>query len=153
MLTKSLRKFSGNKLEEIFSNTIHHLPRETRKIRNKEALKLYREVLRLTKEFTWHDENNRLWAERIQASARQEFEMARNEKDPFIIGQMIVTSKEAIQKVREKLIEKYHRVNQEVLDGTFHTKNQERVMRYQRSQQMQQSQGESKMSFDTIIEK
>ena len=137
----------------MFSNSIHKLPRETRRVKNKEALKLYRDVLKLTREFTWHDENNRLWAERIKNSARQEFELARDEKDPFLIGQMIVTSKEAIQKVREKLIEKYNRVNQEVLDGTFHTNNQQRVLRYQRMTQSQQTQNEGKMIFDSITEK
>ncbi len=148
MLRVISRRFSGNKLEEMLSKGVHQLPREKQKIKNKEALKIYRSILKLTREFTWHDENNRLWAERIKSSARQEFELARYEKDPFLIGQMIITSKEAIEKVREKLIQKYYKVNQELVSGTLHSQN---APRRQPPFGKQPSQ-EKEITFNSIIE-
>ena len=47
---------------------------------NREAIRLYREILRTAKFFTWNDETGRVWSERLKESARKEFEEARYER-------------------------------------------------------------------------
>jgi hypothetical protein len=46
----------------------------------REALALYREVLRYSNLFVWRDERGRVWRDVIRASARQEYEAARREQ-------------------------------------------------------------------------
>ena len=41
---------------------------------NKEALRLYRDILRATRMFTWPDDKGVPWRETLQRNARQEFE-------------------------------------------------------------------------------
>lgn len=117
MIRRVCRRFS--ELEEIFSNDINKLKKSNKPIPKRESLLLYRQVLKFSREFNWMDERGTGWSEKIRRSARSEFEAARNEKDPFLIGQMIVTSKDAISKVREKLIKKYAETNKQLLTGSF----------------------------------
>ena len=117
MLRVASRKFS--ELEDIFSGSVHNLKRNNKPMPRRESLLLYRQVLKFSKEFHWLNERGENWGEKIRQSARNEFELARHEKDPFLIGQMIVTSKDAMTKVREKLIKKYSETNNQLLTGNF----------------------------------
>ena len=44
----------------------------------------------------------------LRKSARKEFEIARDERDPLVAMRMIVTSREAIQEARKRMNEKLH---------------------------------------------
>ncbi len=101
----------------MLSKGVHQLPRANKPFPNKEALKLYRKALKFSNELTWTDDRGASWRERVRTSARHEFEVARDEPDPFIVGQMIVTGHEAIKRLREKLIKKYAEMNQKLAEG------------------------------------
>lgn len=51
----------------------------------REALSLYREVLRYSNLFVWRDERGRPWRDVLRASARKEFEEARFEQVIFYV--------------------------------------------------------------------
>lgn len=76
----------------------------------REALSLYREVLRYSNLFVWRDEVGRPWRDVIRASARQEFEAARHEPDPELINRMIVTGRDAVQRTVEGFMQKRQRI-------------------------------------------
>lgn len=68
----------------------------------REALSLYREVLRTTKAFHWCDENGIPWNERLRKSARDEFETAKQERDPLIVARLLVMGRDSLQKIQQK---------------------------------------------------
>lgn len=70
------------------------------------ALHLYRTILRYSALFSWVDDHGVAWTQRLRQSARSEFEAARNESDPEVIARLILTSRESVDKVMEKLLEK-----------------------------------------------
>lgn len=76
----------------------------------REALALYREVLRYSNLFVWKDEHGRMWRDVIRSSARQEFEAARFEPDPELINRMIVTGRDAVQRTVEGFMKKRARI-------------------------------------------
>jgi len=71
-----------------------------------EAIKLYRDILRAVKNFDFPDEKGRPWKELIQESARREFEQSRYETNPEIIARMLITGRDCLDKVKEKMIQK-----------------------------------------------
>jgi Complex 1 protein (LYR family). len=71
----------------------------------KEALSLYREILRTTKAFHWCDERGIPWNARLRKEARKEFEASREERDPLMIAKMLVTGRDCVQKIQQKLNE------------------------------------------------
>jgi hypothetical protein len=88
--------------------------RETARTRllttRREALSLYREVLRYSNLFVWRDEHGRMWRDVIRSSARQEFEAARHEPDPELINRMIVTGRDAVHRTVEGFLKKRARI-------------------------------------------
>mmetsp|Transcript_19565 Transcript_19565/g.24672 ORF Transcript_19565/g.24672 Transcript_19565/m.24672 type:complete len:111 (-) Transcript_19565:57-389(-) len=68
----------------------------------KEALSLYREILRTTKAFHWCDERGMPWNTRLRQEARKEFEASREETDPLIIARMLVTGRDCVQQIQQK---------------------------------------------------
>jgi hypothetical protein len=76
----------------------------------REALSLYREVLRYSNLFVWKDEHGRVWRDVIRSSARQEFEAARHEPDPELINRMIVTGRDAVQRTVEGFLQRRARI-------------------------------------------
>jgi len=79
----------------------------------REALSLYREILRYSNLFVWRDEHGRRWKDVIRASARQEFEQARFEPDPELINRMIVTGRDAVQRTMEAFMKRRARIIEE----------------------------------------
>lgn len=75
------------------------------KFRKQEALKLYREVLRICKLFTWNDTTTGLpWADLIRTSAREELESSRQENDPEILARALVNARFALDDLIEKVL-------------------------------------------------
>ncbi|KAH9693548.1 complex 1 protein containing protein expressed [Citrus sinensis] len=72
----------------------------------REALSLYRDILRATRFFMWPDERGVLWRDILRESVRKEFEEARFEKDPEIVTRLLIGGRDAVQSALEKLAEK-----------------------------------------------
>lgn len=68
----------------------------------REALSLYREILRTAKHFHWCDPNGILWNQRLPQQARQEFKMAKEEHDPLILARLLVTGRDCVQQVQNR---------------------------------------------------
>jgi len=72
----------------------------------REALRLYRDVLRLCKKFNFRNEKGERWSDVLKKSARQEFEQGRWETDPIIITKLIIGGRDALQQIEEKFAKK-----------------------------------------------
>ncbi|KAK1297716.1 hypothetical protein QJS10_CPB15g00355 [Acorus calamus] len=85
----------------------------------REALSLYRDILRATRFFTWPDPRSGLpWGDVLRANARREFDEARHERDPEVITRLLIGGRDAVQNALDKLVEKHRRmVEQERRDG------------------------------------
>lgn len=71
----------------------------------REALSLYREIMRISALFDWPNEQGVLWRDVLRTSARQEFEDARFEQDPEVINRLLVVGRDAVSRVSERFIE------------------------------------------------
>lgn len=94
----------------------------TQSVRSKEALSLYREILRTAKHFHWSDNvasNNSNaspsnasnststgtgmpWNLKLKQMARKEFEESRQETDPLIIARLLITGRDCLQQIQQK---------------------------------------------------
>lgn len=72
----------------------------------REALHLYRDILRATRYFMWPDSRGVLWRDVLRENARKEFEEARFEKDPEIVTRLLIGGREAVESAIGKLVEK-----------------------------------------------
>jgi hypothetical protein len=72
----------------------------------KEALSLYREILRTAKAFHWVDESTgEPWNLRLKNEARKEFNSSKEETDPLIIARMLVTGRDCVQQIQNKFMD------------------------------------------------
>ncbi|XP_042513296.1 uncharacterized protein LOC122088182 [Macadamia integrifolia] len=72
----------------------------------REALSLYRDVIRATRFFVWPDSRGVLWRDVLRENARKEFEEARFERDPEVITRLLISGRDSVQAAIDKLIEK-----------------------------------------------
>lgn len=72
----------------------------------REALSLYRDILRATRYFMWPDSRGVLWRDVLRENARKEFEDARYESDPEIVTRLLIGGRDAVQSALDKLAEK-----------------------------------------------
>ncbi|KAG7659723.1 Complex 1 LYR protein [Arabidopsis suecica] len=72
----------------------------------REALSLYRDILRATRFFTWIDSRGNLWRDVLRENARKEFEAARFETDPEVITRLLIGGSDAVSSALDKLAEK-----------------------------------------------
>lgn len=72
----------------------------------REALSLYRDILRATRFFTWTDSRGNLWRDVLRENARKEFEAARFETDPEVITRLLIGGSDAVSSALDKLAEK-----------------------------------------------
>lgn len=72
----------------------------------REALSLYRDIIRATRFFMWPDARGVLWRDILRENARKEFEDAKFEKDPEIITKLLIGGREAVESAIDKLVEK-----------------------------------------------
>ena len=79
----------------------------------REALVLYREVLRYSNLFVWKDERGRMWRDVIRDSTRKEFEAARYEQDPEIVNKLIITGRDCVQRTMETFGSKRRQIIEE----------------------------------------
>mmetsp|Transcript_14372 Transcript_14372/g.36396 ORF Transcript_14372/g.36396 Transcript_14372/m.36396 type:complete len:95 (+) Transcript_14372:113-397(+) len=69
---------------------------------NREALRLYREVLRTAKCFYWPNDDGEQWSVVLRRNARKEFEAAREETDPLIIARLLVVGRDCLHEVQHR---------------------------------------------------
>ncbi|XP_021894538.1 uncharacterized protein LOC110812156 [Carica papaya] len=72
----------------------------------REALSLYRDIIRASRFFMWTDTRGILWRDILRENARKEFEDARFETDPEIITRLLIGGRDAVQSALENLAEK-----------------------------------------------
>jgi hypothetical protein len=68
-----------------------------------ESIRLYRDILRAARMFTWRNQAGELWSDVLRKNARLEFEQARNEKDPLVIARMLVVGRDALNQATDKV--------------------------------------------------
>ncbi|KAF0893295.1 hypothetical protein E2562_023934 [Oryza meyeriana var. granulata] len=76
----------------------------------REALGLYRDILRVTRLFEWPDERGVPWREVLRANARREFEEARGERDPEVVARLLIGGRDAVQQALDRLAEASRRM-------------------------------------------
>ncbi|CAH8386299.1 unnamed protein product [Eruca vesicaria subsp. sativa] len=72
----------------------------------REALSLYRDILRATRFYVWTDSRGALWRDVLRENARKEFEAARFETDPEVITRLLIGGSDAVSSALDKLAEK-----------------------------------------------
>ncbi|KAL3378109.1 hypothetical protein AABB24_004169 [Solanum stoloniferum] len=72
----------------------------------REALSLYRDVIRVTRFFMWANSQGIPWRDVLRENVRKEFEEARFERDPEVITRLLIGGRDALQASLDKLAEK-----------------------------------------------
>ena len=83
----------------------------------KEALSLYRAVIRASVLFVWRDTKGRVWKDVIRESARKEFEQDKHERDPEIVNRLILSGREAVDVALDKFMEQRQKIMDEESKG------------------------------------
>lgn len=81
---------------------------------NREAVHLYREILRTSRAFYWPNENGEQWSQVLATSARKEFEEARYEMDPVIIARLLVVGRDALMQAQNKFTEMEEKMKEHI---------------------------------------
>lgn len=63
---------------------------------NREAIALYREIIRATRLFHWCNDKGEPWGRILRESSRKEFEQARHETDPLIVARLLVVGRQCL---------------------------------------------------------
>ena len=69
-----------------------------------ESLKLYRDILRSSKMFTWPNEVGEPWSQVLRKNARKEFEQARFEMDHKIILRLQYVGRDCLNQTTDKYL-------------------------------------------------
>ena len=84
----------------------------------REALSLYRDILRASQFFTWTDSRGILRRDILRVNAQKEFEAAWFEIDPEIVTWLLLGGQDAVESALEKLAEKQRQeIEKERCDG------------------------------------
>ena len=57
----------------------------------------------MTKRFTWNNEDGEPWRDILRKTSRNEFESLRPETDNLKVGKFMLTWRESIQRIHEKI--------------------------------------------------
>jgi hypothetical protein len=85
----------------------------------KESIKLYRDILRATKAFTWKNEQGTMWKNILRENTRKEFEQARYERDPLIINRLLIVGRDCLNQTTER----YSKALKDLKDKIDSTRN------------------------------
>lgn len=67
-----------------------------------ESLKLYRDILRASRCFTWNNEQGVPWSTILRVNARKEFDAAKFERDPVMVTKMLFVGRQCLNDSMEK---------------------------------------------------
>ena len=81
---------------------------------NVESLRLYRDIWRASRAFTWPNEKGELWRDVLRREARKEFEAASVERDPIIVARLLVVGRDCLNKTQEKFSEAAQKIVQDI---------------------------------------
>lgn len=106
---------SQEHLEDLFTKNLDKASRKKPEgprllTTRREALSLYREVLRYSNLFVWKDAQGRTWRDVIRESTRKEYEDARFETDPEIINKLIITGRDCVQRTIEGFMKRRQQI-------------------------------------------
>eukprot|EP00741_Cyanophora_paradoxa_P020730 tig00021293_g20010.t1 len=93
---------------------------------NKEAVRLYREIVRTARHFTWPDKDGVPWGVKLIQNARKEFEEAREERDPEIINRLLLVGRDCLMEVQNRVRVK----NEALIQSIEASKNQPAAPRW-----------------------
>ena len=79
-----------------------------------ETLKLYRDILRATKLFTWNHTNGEPWSRIIRNNARKEFDQAKGERDPTMIARLLYVGRQSYDQTMEKFAAKSKSIQDDI---------------------------------------
>ena len=79
------------------------MERAEKPIPNREILLTYREVLKMTQRFNWNNEDGEPWQEILRRTSRAEFELMRKDSDSIKVGKFLLTWRETVSKIHEKI--------------------------------------------------
>ena len=82
---------------------VETLERSNKPVANAEILRLYREVLQMTKRFTWANDDGEPWDKILNKTARVEFEALRGETDTVKVAQFLITWRDSVARIHEKV--------------------------------------------------
>lgn len=85
------------------TSSIDQLERSHKPIPNAELLRLYREVMQMTRRFTWANEDGEPWQQILRKTARAEFESLRSETDSVKVGKFLITWRESLRQIHNKV--------------------------------------------------
>lgn len=80
----------------------------------KESLKLYRDILRASRMFTWPHESGLSWGEVLRQSARQEFEQAKFERDTLVITRLLFVGRDCLTQTTDKYLKSAQELNDKI---------------------------------------
>ena len=84
----------------------------------REALSLYRDILKASRFFTWTDSRGFLWRDILRENARKEFVAAQFETNPEIVTWLLLGGQDAVESALEKLAKKHRQeIEKERCDG------------------------------------
>ncbi|KAI6688405.1 hypothetical protein NL676_025233 [Syzygium grande] len=110
-VAKTEKKSLGDEEEEL-------LARRRLTSTRREALCLYRDILRATRFFPWPDARGVPWRDVLRENARREFEEARLERDPEVVTRLLIGGRDAVEAALEKLAEKHRQqIEKDRVDG------------------------------------
>lgn len=66
-------------------------------------LRLYREVLQMTRRFSWANEDGEPWQQILRKTARAEFQELRTEKDSVKVGKFLITWRDSLRQIHNKI--------------------------------------------------
>ena len=101
-------------IDRILEKPIENLARANKPPPNKEALLLYRDYLKFANCLTWNHTDGTPWSEIIKTSIRAEFEASREEKDPFLKSQLLISWRQALDELRNKYNDAQHKFVQRI---------------------------------------
>jgi hypothetical protein len=61
-------------------------------------------VLKYSARFYWNNERGECWRDILRKSARKEFDLSKEESDPFLVMKMMVTTRECLKEMDNKII-------------------------------------------------
>lgn len=59
----------------------------------------------MTQRFTWNNENGQSWRDILSKTARSEFEMIKGETDTVKLSKFVITWRDAVMRIHEKVSE------------------------------------------------